>query len=148
MDSLFHGPDWTPRADFIGDVAALAATESWITEWQYTSKGTDPILAPRADTVLWLDYPYRTVRRRLLQRTWRRSLTREVLWNGNRERPIWRIFRETEDDNILAWQKATILKWSERMPGIEERYPHLRIVRFEHPREAQRWLRTIARSYA
>jgi adenylate kinase family enzyme len=144
IDALFHGPDWTPRPEFLDDVRAFACEERWVTEWQYTSKGTDDILAPRADLVLWLDYPYRVVRTRLLRRTISRSILRTKMWNGNVEKPIWKMFRGKPEENLLAWQTATLHKWTERMPGYAERFPHLTIVRLRHPRETVRWLRAQA----
>ena len=92
IDGLFHGENWTPRPSFIDDVRAFAAEDRWVTEWQYSSKGTDAILAPRAQLVIWLDYPYRVVRSRLLRRTIRRSILRTRMWNDNVEKPIWRMF--------------------------------------------------------
>ncbi len=144
IDALFHGPGWTPRPEFLDDVRAFAVEDRWVTEWQYTSKGTDDILAPRAQLVLWLDYPYRVVRSRLLRRTIGRSLLRTQLWNGNVEKPLWRMFQEDPEENILAWQTLTMKKWDERMPEITVRFPHLDIVRFRHPRETERWLRAQA----
>ncbi|HWV48642.1 MAG TPA: AAA family ATPase [Microbacterium sp.] len=141
IDALFHGPDWTPRPEFLDDVRAFAAEERWVTEWQYTSKGTDAFLPPRAQLVVWLDYPYRVVRSRLLRRTLGRSILRTEMYNGNVERPIWRLLATRDpDENILAWQTRTLGYWSERMPEYAERFPHLRIVRLRHPREADAWL--------
>ncbi|WP_314647848.1 AAA family ATPase [uncultured Microbacterium sp.] len=144
MDALFHGPDWTPRPRFLDDVRAFAAEDRWVTEWQYTSKGTDHILTPRTELVIWLDYPYRVVRSRLLRRTISRSILRTKMWNGNVEKPIWRMFGGTPEENILAWQTATLTKWAERMPLAAAEFPHLVIVRLRHPREAERWLRAQA----
>jgi adenylate kinase family enzyme len=140
IDGLFHGPDWTPRPAFLDDVRTFAAEERWVTEWQYTSKGTDEILAPRAEMVLWLDYPYRVVRSRLVRRTVARHVLRTQLWNGNRERGLLNIFHRDPEDNILRWQTHTLHKWTERMPHVEARFPHLDIVRFTHPTETERWL--------
>ncbi len=89
IDGLFHGANWTPRPEFLDDVRAFAAEDRWVTEWQYTSKGTDAILAPRAQLALWLDYPYRVVRGRLMRRTLARGILRRELWNGNREKGPW-----------------------------------------------------------
>lgn len=122
------------------DVRAFAAEDRWVTEWQYTSKGTDPILAPRAELVVWLDYPYRVVRSRLWRRTARRHILRTKLWNGNTERGLLHIFDRNPEENILLWQARTLHKWAERMPQVQERHPHLTIVRLRHPREAERWL--------
>ena len=144
IDALFHGPEWTPRPEFLDDVRAFAAEDRWVTEWQYTSKGTDAILTPRAQLAVWLDYPWPVVRTRLLRRTLRRSVLRTRLWNGNVEKPIWRMLRGTPEENILAWQKATLHKWAERFPEVQELFPHLVIVRLTHPRETERWLRAQA----
>lgn len=141
MDALHHGPNWEPRPGFLDDVRAFALTDRWVTEWQYTSKGTDEILPPRADTLVWLDYPYPLVRRRLRRRTWKRRILRTELWNGNREPNLWQALRIRGDENILDWQKSTRSKWTERMPSIQQRFPHLTIVRLEHPRDAEAWLR-------
>jgi adenylate kinase family enzyme len=144
IDGLFHGPDWTPRTEFLDDVRAFAAEDRWVTEWQYTSKGTDDILAPRAQLAVWLDYPFSVVRVRLLRRTLGRSILRTRMWNGNVEKPIWRMFGSAPEENILAWQTLTLHKWEERMPEVLHRFPHLTIVRLRHPRETERWLRTQA----
>jgi len=142
IDALFHGPDWTPRPEFLDDVRSFAATERWITEWQYTSKGTDEIMTPRAQLALWLDYPYRVVRSRLIRRTLGRSVLRTEVYNGNVEKPIWKLLSTREpEENILAWQTKTLGYWRAKMPDVRERFPHLTIVRLTHPRETERWLR-------
>ncbi|WP_259606051.1 MULTISPECIES: hypothetical protein [Microbacterium] len=120
---------------------AFAAEERWVTEWQYTSKGTSEILAPRAELVVWLDYPYRVVRARLVRRTFGRAVLRTELWNGNRERGVANMFRRDPEVNILAWQKRTLHHWQEQMPELQRRYPHLQVLRFRHPRETEAWLR-------
>lgn len=144
IDSLFHGANWTPRPEFLDDVRAFAAEDRWVTEWQYTSKGTDAILAPRAQLALWLDYPYRVVRGRLMRRTLARGILRRELWNGNREKGPWNLLNRDPEENILAWQRATLHKWDERFPEMQERFPHLTVVRLRHPRETERWLRSQA----
>lgn len=144
IDGLFHGENWTPRESFIDDVRAFAAEDRWVTEWQYTSKGTDAILAPRAQLVIWLDYPYRVVRTRLLRRTIGRSILRTRMWNDNVEKPIWRMFSGDPEENIIAWQTKTLHKWAERMPDVTGDHPHLTIVRMRHPRETEGWLRDQA----
>ncbi|CAH0239091.1 AAA family ATPase [Microbacterium foliorum] len=148
IDALFHGENWTPRPTFIDDVRAFAAEDRWVTEWQYTSKGTDEILAPRAQIVIWLDYPYRIARRRLLARTLRRRLLRTPLWNGNVEPALWERDGWTGENDILRWQKNTRTKWSERMPRIEATHPHLDVVPLDHPRALEAWLRHVERAPA
>ena len=147
LDALFHGPGWTPRASFLADVGAFAATDRWVTEWQYSGKGTDPILASRADLAVWLDYPYAIARARLLRRTVSRSLLRTEMWNGNREKPLWAMLRGGPEENILRWQTETRGKWRERMPAVRAEYPELPVLRMGHPRETERWLQALPRIY-
>lgn len=123
---------------------AFAAEDRWVTEWQYTSKGTDEILTPRAQLAVWLDYPYRVVRARLIRRTLARGILRRELWNGNREKGPWNLLNRDPEQNILRWQTKTLRTWEERMPTISERFPQLTIVRLRHPRETEKWLRAQA----
>lgn len=150
IDALHHGPNWTPRPEFLDDVRAFAATDRWVTEWQYTSKGTDEIMTPRAQLAIWLDYPWPVVRRRLIRRTLGRSIRRTKMYNGNVEKPIWQILATKDpDENILAWQTKTRGFWAAKMPQEREHFPHLTIVRLRHPRETERWLRqTVGASTA
>jgi adenylate kinase family enzyme len=140
IDGLYHGPDWTPRPTFLDDVRAFAAEPRWVTEFQYISLGTDRILGPRAQLLLWLDYPAALVRRRLLRRTLMRSVLRTRLWNGNVERPPWRLLSRDPNVSILRWQTVTLHKWAERMPSIEAAYPHLTVVRLRTPAQTEAWL--------
>lgn len=78
IDALFHGPAWTPRPGFLGDVRSLIRTDAWTTEWQYDA--ARPLLAGNADLLVWLDFPFvRVTLPRLVRRTIRRRLSREEL---------------------------------------------------------------------
>ena len=46
-----------PRPQFLDDVHAFIAADSWTTEWQYST--ARPVLASRADLLVWLDLPFR-----------------------------------------------------------------------------------------
>ncbi|MEJ1086934.1 AAA family ATPase [Microbacterium sp. Mu-80] len=145
LDALHHGPGWTPRASFLDDVRAFAATDGWVSEWQYTAKGVNEILPPRAQLVVWLDYPDRIVRARLWRRTLGRSILRRELWNGNREPTLWKLAITTDpEENVLRWQTRTLHRWRERMPAHQAEFPHLTIVRLRHPREVGAWLQAVS----
>ena len=68
-------------------VAPLVARDSWVIDGSYRGKLGDLVLEA-ADTVVWLDLPRRIWLPRLVVRTLRRVILREVLWNGNRE-SLW-----------------------------------------------------------
>src|SRR5437763_13527293 len=69
LDAIFHQPGWTPLAtpEFRCRVGQVVAGERWVVDGNY-SRVRDLVWA-RADTVVWLDLPRRTVMRRLLGRT-------------------------------------------------------------------------------
>ncbi|MGJ9371798.1 AAA family ATPase [Nesterenkonia sp. CF4.4] len=140
MDNLHWGPGWTPRLTFLDDASAAAASDSWVTEWQYSA--ARPILARRAHAMIWLDY---SVPRRMYwvaRRTLMRRATRASLWDaGLREEPLRTIF--TEKDHIIRWAWRT-RRNLDQLPGVVEReYPHLVLYRFTSPGQARRWLRTF-----
>lgn len=139
LDSLHHGENWSVRPTFEADVRALAASAEWITEWQYLGKGQGPVLGERADTLIWLDFPRRIARWRLLRRTLRRRLRREQLWNGNTEPPL-HVFFTNPEESILRFEMKTHSKWRQQLPALLQAYPQLQVIRLASPREVRRWL--------
>src|SRR5215470_14800607 len=91
LDALHWLPNWVPRPtdEFCALVAQAVAQEQWVTDGNY--RAVRDLVWSRATTVIWLNYPFPTVFRRVLWRTLRRTLTREVLYTGNRE-SLWRSF--------------------------------------------------------
>ncbi len=135
MDALFHGPDWTPRAEFLADVEAFVSEGRWATEWQYGA--ARPLLAARADLLVWLDLPRATVMRQVIGRTVRRRIRREVLWNGNVEPPLRTVF--TERDHIVRWAWRTHADGARRIAEVRERFEDLVIVRLRSRAEVDDW---------
>ncbi|MBH0009752.1 AAA family ATPase [Salinibacterium sp. SWN1162] len=137
IDALFHGPEWTPRPEFLEDVRALVETPSWVTEWQYDS--ARPTLAAHADLLVWLDLPFfRTTLPRVIRRTIRRAVHREELWNGNLEAPLHTFF--TDREHVVKWAITTRHKYTLEVPPLEAQHPDLVIVRLRSQREIERWL--------
>lgn len=146
IDGLFHGRDWTPRTAFLKDVADLASTEAWVMEWQYA--GARPLLAARADVLVWLDLPFWTTTfPRVVRRTVRRRVRREVLWNGNIEPPLRRIL--TDREHIVRWAVSTRRKYRDQIPLLDEGTFGLSVVRLRSNRDVERWMNgPLARAVA
>lgn len=140
IDSLFHGPDWTPRPEFVAEVTALVRQPTWVTEWQYSQ--VRPLLAAHAQLLVWLDYPRSLIMWRVIKRTFRRWATHEELWNGNREPNLWRAF--TEREGIVRWAWDTHRKTEERVRALQANGTDLVIVRLRSPRQARAWLERVA----
>jgi adenylate kinase family enzyme len=86
LDAVHHLPGWEPIGmdSFRAEVGEVVTGPRWVVDGNYRAVVPDLVWA-RADTVVWLDLPRRTVLRRVTWRSLRRVVRREELWNGNRE---------------------------------------------------------------
>jgi len=141
LDSLFHGPGWVPRESFEADVDRVIAAPGWVCEWQYSVVRTR--LAERADLLVWIDLPRRTVIRQVVVRTVRRRLRGEVLWNGNLEGPLHTIF--TDREHIIRWAWREHHRTTAKVLSLHERRPTLPIVRLRSRAEVDRWFGGLQR---
>ena len=141
LDSLFHGPDWVPRESFEGDVKRFTAEPEWVCEWQYGLIRS--LLADRADLMVWLDLPRRTVMRQVIVRTVRRRLRREPLWNGNVEGPFYTFF--TDRDHIIRWAWKQHAQTADKVLSVHRRRPELSIVQLRSRAEIERWCARLFR---
>ena len=137
VDALYHGPNWVPRESFLDDVRSMVARDSWATEWQYAA--ARPLMTERADLVVWLDLPFwTTTLPRLVRRTLRRRLKREVLWNGNVEPPLHTFF--TDPDHIVRWAIFTRFKYRAKVSALEATSPRVAVVRLRSQQQVEQWL--------
>lgn len=143
LDSLFWLANWKPVPDgeFRERVKAALAGESWVVDGNCTSKARDLVWA-RADTIVWLDYSLPTVMWRLVQRTVRRVVTQEQLWNGNRESMRDQLLTR---ESLFLWALQTHPKHRRTYPKLfaEALRPNQNIVHLHAPREADQWIRSL-----
>ena len=143
MDALRHDPGWTEAPDdvFRERLARALTGERWVADGNY-SVARD-VVWPRAQAAVWLDYPLRTIMRQLLWRTLRRCLTREELWNGNRERFRTSFFSR---ESVILWALTTYRRRRRQIPqqlALPE-HSHLAVVHLRSRRETRSWLETLA----
>lgn len=82
----------------------VAAADGWVVCGDY--RQIAPIIFERVDTVVLYDLPRRIVMRRGLRRSLGRTLRREELWNGNKER--WRNLMSCDPKvSIISWAWST-----------------------------------------
>jgi adenylate kinase family enzyme len=146
LDSVYHQPDWVPlpREEFRRRVGDAVAGERWVIDGNYTSNVKDLIWA-RADTVVWLDLPKRTVMRRIIWRSFQRAARRVELWNGNRER--WRnLFSLDKEESVVAWAWQTHAATRAKLEAAmaDPLNDHLRFVRLTRPAEVRRFLASVS----
>lgn len=141
LDSIYHRAGWEPlpRNDFRSRVQDLTAAEGWVVDGNYSA--VRDLVWSRADTVVWLDPPRRTVMRQILWRTLRRVALRVELWNGNRER--WaNLFTRDPQESVVAWAWHRHAVYRDRYgtASTDPAWQHLTFVRIRSRSEARRLL--------
>lgn len=139
LDALHHGPAWTPRPEFDAEVLALAESDAWVTEWQYPQ--ARPVLAARAQLLVWLDLPVHVTMTRLTRRTVGRVRHRTELWAGNVEPPLRTIL--TEPNHIIRWAWRTRHDYRTLVPEAQRSHPDLALVHLRSQAAADAFLTTL-----
>ena len=142
LDALHHDPGWEEAsADVLQarvDAAFAAAPDGWVVDGNYQGKlGT--FVVDHADTIVFLDLPYRVALRRVLWRTASRIVSREELWNGNRET----VRNALSRDSIIWWVITHHHTYRKRWPSRVASLGHLDVVRLRSPRGVRAWLQSI-----
>ena len=141
LDALHWEPNWTEASEGVLRERVEAATrvDGWVVAGNYHQ--VRDIIWPRAEVILWLDYSLPLIFGRLTWRTLKRGLTREELWNGNRESLLTH-FKLWSPDSLFHWLFKTYWRRKREFPALfaEPAHAHLRVIRFGSPRETETWL--------
>jgi adenylate kinase family enzyme len=142
LDALHWERDWTEAPDEVmrERVAAAVAGDAWVVDGNY-SVARDLVWA-RAQSVIWLDYPMRTILRRYVIRTRHRLRSQEEIWPGTGNRERWQnhlVGRE----GLLWWILTTYRRRRREYPLLLAERPDLFAVRLRSPAEADAWLRRL-----
>jgi adenylate kinase family enzyme len=144
LDSLHWEPGWEEAPDDVFRARTSEATsgESWVADGNYGA--VRDILWSRADTVVWLDNPLRVAFLRVVLRTLRRIVTREELWNGNREG----LSALVGPDSMPLWVLKTHRRRRREYPELfaSPEYSRLTVVRLGSTDETERWLVALSES--
>jgi len=142
LDALNWGPNWQmrPQEEFRAAVEQATRGETWVVDGNYSR--AREILWPRADTIVWLDYPLPLILWRLWWRTLRRALRKTELWSGNRE-SLWTHFFTR--DSLFLWALQTYRRRRREYPELLARpeHVHLKLIHLRSPRMADAWLERL-----
>ncbi|MGO9197958.1 MAG: shikimate kinase [Acidimicrobiales bacterium] len=145
LDAIVHQPGWEPlpTEEFRAKVAEIAAQDLWVVDGNY-SVARD-ILWDRADSVVWFDLPRRLVMVQVVRRTLRRTITREELWNGNRE-PLDNLWRLDPKRNIIRWAWTNHAKYRARYASAaaDGRWAGVSFYRVGTRKDAEELLSSVA----
>jgi adenylate kinase family enzyme len=142
LDALYWQKDWTeaPTEVLRQRVEEAIAGGTWVVDGNYSA--VRDLVWQRAEAVVWLDFPLRTVLRRYVTRTRRRIRTQEELWpgTGNRETLSKHLLQR---DGLLWWILTTYRRRRRDYPRLLQAHPWLMAVRLRSAGEADRWLAGI-----
>lgn len=145
LDALHWGEDWNAASpDQLSErVRAATAGDAWVVDGNYWGK-IGPQVWATADTVVWVSPPRWRMTWQAVTRTVRRVVTRQELWNGNRE--SWRglLFWRGED-SVLWWAWTTYARSQERYAQAmsDPRWRHLTFHRLRSRREVDRFIAQV-----
>ncbi len=135
MDKLNWKPGWveTETLQLRSKVAEVAAHDSWVIEGNYG--GTMELRLPRAEAVVYLDYPIPLCLFRIVKRVMRyRGRTRPDMGEGCPEQLnlsfLWYVAR---------WNSGPKPRTEAKLVGHEDKVLH-----FRHPKELKNWLSSNA----
>jgi hypothetical protein len=142
LDALHWEANWqeAPLDVMRRRTAAAIARDAWVVDGNYAQ--VRDLVWARAEAVVWLDYPLRTILRRYAVRTRRRLRSAEELWpgTGNRERPGWHLLSR---DGLLWWILSTYHRRRREYPPRLAAHPWLATVRLTSAAEADTWLASL-----
>ena len=120
LDAIYHQAGWQPLPveDFRRLVTERLSAPAWTVDGNYSAVA-DLVLA-RADTVVWLDLPRPAVMRQLAARTFRRTVLRTELWNGNRE-PLTGWLSRDPEKSIMLWAWRNHRTYADRYAPLASR---------------------------
>jgi adenylate kinase family enzyme len=144
LDAIFHQPGWTPLHEdaFRARVGQAVDAPGWVVDGNYSV--VQDIVWQRADTVVWFDLSFAVVMARIIRRTLLRVVTRQELWNGNKE-PWSNMFSWKPEKSIIAWAATRHRVYRQRYGEAEHdpRWAGLDFVRLGSQREADAFLAEV-----
>jgi adenylate kinase family enzyme len=144
LDALHWEPNWTeaPLELFRERVSFAIQAPGWAVAGNYHM--VRDLIWPQAEVVIWLDYSLPRIFWQLTRRTFTRWWKRELLWGTNYEN-LSTHFKLWSEESLYYWLFKTYWQRKREYPTLLElpENQHLKVIRFEHPRETDEWLRQL-----
>lgn len=145
LDALYFQADWQPRDEdeFDQVVDEITAGDRWVIDGSYQAWTAEGLIWQRADTVVWPRLSRAATMVQLVQRSLRRVLTRQELWNGNRE--TLRKLLDPKDSIITdVWSRYPDYNRDFERFCRDPKFAHLDFVVLRSRAEIDRWLEQVA----
>ena len=149
LDALNWLPGWialneTNMEAFERRVRDATSGDAWTVAGDY-SRVSRRVFWPRLETVIWLDLPVHRLVARVIDRTWRRSRSKKLLWGTNIERfwPHLKIWNRHE--SLVAWIVTQHRRKRRRMFETmrDPQWRHIRFIHLDSPVAVDRFVREV-----
>jgi len=145
LDALYFGPkfDTVPLRVLRDRTYAAIACDQWVTDGNKSA--VRDLVWPRADTVVWLDYPLLVSLWRLGKRAlWRTSvLQAEVVGKGGDNIELLAQLVSAGKGVVTALRSHRGQRRKYLKLFAEPEFRHLAVVRLRSPRASRRWLERV-----
>jgi len=142
IDSLHFEPNWV-EVDFPvlrARIDAALSGPEWVIDGNYAK--LREIIWARGDTLIWLELPLGIVLWRLISRTLKRIITKEELWQGNRENLRTAFF--SRDSLVLYMLKTRKVHHIGYPLALKQpEYCHLKLIHLRTPAQVRNWLDSL-----
>lgn len=146
LDEINHLAGWTtpsPEA-LLETVKRVTDSATWVVDGNYRAVVVEGPVWQRADTVVWVDPPRHVVMRQVVRRTLVRFVTRQELWNGNREKFVDMVEWDP-NKSIIRWSWTQHHKYQARYSSAMSSpdHAHLHFVQLRSRSEVTSWLASL-----
>ncbi len=141
LDSLYFGPEFStaPLPLLRERTSAAIAGDRWVTDGN--KRAVRDLVWPRADTIVWLDYPLGVSFWRLAKRARRRtSVLKAQAANSGRKTGLPRQFLAAARGVLTALRSHAGQRREYPRRFAEPANQHLAVVRLRSPRATRQWL--------
>jgi adenylate kinase family enzyme len=150
LDSVFHQANWTQLTEdeFRARVSAfMEANPTWVIDGNYAP--VRDLVWAQATDVIWLHPARWRMMRQIIGRTLRRTLTREELWNGNKE-PWANLYSRDPERSVVmwAWTRYAYYQTIFTERQADPQWAHARHHKFQSHSDAALWLQAAAKDKA
>ncbi|EQC48910.1 AAA domain protein [Bacteriovorax sp. BSW11_IV] len=145
LDALQFKDNWEIKEDseFFSAIENSLKNDSWIIDGNYGR--THHLTWPKADTVIWIDLPLWLTLYQNFSRSFKRALTKEIIWEGLNNRESFKMLFSKESVTLWALKtyKTNRERYTHRMS--DPKLSHIKFHHLKSRRDIRNFLQKINR---